>query len=72
MWNFIVNHPIWTIVIILAVIWTVKYSVWLLRYFIQLYFSKTLKYMRITLPREDTQKDKDKQTEKDFKEKIGV
>ncbi|MFC1655274.1 type IV secretory system conjugative DNA transfer family protein [Patescibacteria group bacterium] len=28
--------------------------------------------MRITLPREDTQKDKDKQVEKDFREKIGV
>jgi hypothetical protein len=35
-------------------------------------YAKKLTYMRITLPREDTQKDKDKQVEKDFREKIGV
>ncbi len=72
MWDYILQHPLRTLVIVVVLVSLYRYTVWLFRYFIQLYYAKKLTYMRITLPREDTQKDKDKQVEKDFREKIGV
>jgi len=59
------------IVIIIAYM-LLRYGIWLMRYLVKLRVAKKLIYMRITLPRSDTQKDKDKQVEKDFREKIGV
>lgn len=38
----------------------------------ELYYSKNLRYLRITLPRADSKLDKEKETKKDFKEKIGM
>lgn len=37
----------------------------------ELYYSKNLRYLQITLPRADSKLDKEKETKKDFKEKIG-
>jgi hypothetical protein len=43
------------------------------RYFYSVFFySRNLAYLKITMPREESQKDKDKAEEKDFKEKIAV
>lgn len=38
----------------------------------ELYYSKNLRYLRITVPRADSKLDKEKETKKDFKEKIGM
>jgi hypothetical protein len=37
----------------------------------ELYYSKNLRYLQITLPRADSKLDKERETKKDFKEKIG-
>lgn len=37
----------------------------------ELYYSKNLRYLQVTLPRADSKLDKEKETKKDFKEKIG-
>lgn len=37
----------------------------------ELFYSKNLRYLRVTLPRADSKLDKEKETKKDFKEKIG-
>lgn len=37
----------------------------------ELYYSKNLRYLKITLPRADSKLDKERETKKDFKEKIG-
>jgi Type IV secretion-system coupling protein DNA-binding domain len=61
----------WGIVLVVTYM-ILRYSIWLMRYLVKLKVAKKLVYMRITLPRSDTQKDKEKQVEKDFREKIGV
>ncbi|MCD5380804.1 type IV secretory system conjugative DNA transfer family protein [Candidatus Gracilibacteria bacterium] len=38
----------------------------------ELYYSKNLRYLKVTLPRADSKLDKEKETKKDFKEKAGV
>ncbi|MDD3145193.1 MAG: type IV secretory system conjugative DNA transfer family protein [Candidatus Gracilibacteria bacterium] len=37
----------------------------------EIYYAKNLRYLKITLPRADSKLDKEKETKKDFKEKIG-
>lgn len=43
-----------------------------IRLFFEIYYSKNLRYLRVTLPRADSKLDKEKETKKDFKEKIGM
>jgi hypothetical protein len=38
----------------------------------ELYYSKNLRYLKITLPKADSKLDKERETKKDFKEKIGM
>ena len=38
----------------------------------ELWYTKNLRYLKITLPRSDSKLDKEKETKKDFKEKIGI
>ena len=38
----------------------------------ELYYSRHLRYLKITLPKADSKLDKEKETKKDFKEKIGT
>ncbi len=42
------------------------------RFLFEIYYYKNLVYMKITLPRADSKLDKEKETKKDFKEKIGI
>lgn len=56
------------ILIVVALWFTVK----LLRLIFELYYSKNLRYLRVTLPRNDSKLDKEHETKKDFKEKIGM
>lgn len=44
----------------------------LLRVMYEIYNARRLVYMQITLPRADSKLDKEKETKKDFKEKIGI
>jgi hypothetical protein len=41
-----------------------------IRLFYELYTSNKLEYVKVTLPRADSKLDKEKETKKDFKEKI--
>jgi len=57
------------IVIIIIIFLIMK---WIIRLFFELYYSKDLRYLKITLPRADSKLDKEHETKKDFKEKIGM
>jgi len=37
----------------------------------EIYYAKNLRYLKVTVPRADSKLDKEKETKKDFKEKIG-
>jgi len=43
-----------------------------MRFIFELYYSKNLRYLRVSVPRSDSKLDKEKETKKDFKEKIGT
>jgi hypothetical protein len=43
-----------------------------IRLFYEVIMADRLEYMRITLPRADSKLDKERETKKDFKEKIGI
>ncbi len=62
-----------------AVVWNVLLLVLLLFFLLKLvrilyeiYAAKRLVYMRVTLPRADSKLDKERETKKDFKEKVGI
>lgn len=71
--NFIKTHP-WQIVVgVVAVIVGWKLFWALFRYaYHRLFIERSLVYMQITLPREDSPKDKEKDVEKDFRERIAI
>ncbi len=72
LWKYITSNPLKFLLIIILII----VGIWALIKFIRLahryIHSQKLIFLRITLPREDSPKDKDKQTEKDFREKISI
>lgn len=43
-----------------------------IRLLFELYYTKNLRYLKVTLPRADSKLDKEKETKKDFKEKIAM
>lgn len=59
---------IWLIILFILLIIIYR----LIQLAFELYYSKNLRYLRITLPRADSKLDKEKETKKDFKEKIGM
>jgi hypothetical protein len=56
------------ILTILGIVFIIYKSI---RLAFELYYSKNLRYLQITLPRADSKLDKERETKKDFKEKIG-
>ncbi len=58
----------WTFIVLTSVFIVYKST----RLAFELYYSKNLRYLQITLPRADSKLDKDRETKKDFKEKIGM
>jgi len=44
----------------------------LIRLLFELYYAKNLVYLKVTVPRADSKLDKEKETKKDFKEKIWI
>ncbi|MFA6528887.1 MAG: type IV secretion system DNA-binding domain-containing protein [Candidatus Gracilibacteria bacterium] len=70
-WDWLIANPLIAVLYVVGfyVAWKTFWK--LLRFWYALHRRKYLKYMKITLPREDSQKDKEQATEKDFKEKMG-
>lgn len=72
-WDYTVENPINIPFYGAGLYIFIKLSLSLMRYFYMIFVaSKSLVYMKITLPREESQKDKEKSEEKDFKEKIAI
>ena len=67
--NFLENAWIWIIWIVLWFLGLI-FSLKLIRFLFELYYSKNLRYLKVTVPRADSKLDKEKETKKDFKEKI--
>jgi len=65
--NNIYDSILWIIlgVIIVFILWKS------MRLGFELFYSKNLRYLKLTVPRADSKLDKEKETKKDFKEKIG-
>ena len=57
-----------TLLIIVALITILK----TIRFLFELYYIKNLRYLKVTVPRADSKLDKERETKKDFKEKIGM
>lgn len=66
-WN--IFYTIFIIILIGIILWFVLK---LIRLLYELYRAKDLVYMKVTLPRADSKLDKEQDTKKDFKEKIGI
>ena len=49
-----------------------RFTLHIVRFLFHIHESKDMVYMKITMPRKDSQKDKEKQEEKDFKEIVAV
>lgn len=56
-------------ILIFLVLYTIRQ---LIRLSFEVYYAKNLRYLKITLPRADSKLDKEKETKKDFKEKLGM
>ena len=66
------QHPWWTIGLMVGAWLGVKIFLNVVRFLYAYHHRKDLVYLKITMPREESQKDKEKATEKDFKEKIAI
>lgn len=71
-WEFTKNNPKGAALIVLVVILTPYIFMWILRLLVQLNQSHKLIFLKVTLSRDESQKDKEKVTEKDFREKIAI
>lgn len=66
------NNPLQTLAYLVAAFVALRLFVKLFRYIYVILCSRSLVFLKITLPREDSQKDKEKAEEKDFREKIAI
>lgn len=69
-WTFTKANPIGLVTIIIGVPLALHFLVWFLRYWYVGHVKNV--YFKVTLPREDSQKDKEKEVQKDLKEKIAI
>lgn len=60
------NNALW---IALGVVWFFV-AIKIMRLLFEIYYSRNLVYFKVTLPRDDSKLDKERETKKDFKEKI--
>jgi len=70
-WGFFseIGHYFMIVIITLIIFVSIVKTI---RLIFELYYTKNLRYLKITLPRSDSKLDKEKETKKDFKEKIGI
>ena len=71
-WEYLKNSPVQALLILIFIYLGWKFGIWLMRNLYHKSQTKHRIYLRVTLPREDSSKDKEKETEKDFREKISV
>jgi len=50
----------------------VSFVIWLVRILVEILISRRLVYIQVSLPRSDSKLDKEHETKKDFKEKVGI
>ncbi len=69
--NFFIDflYFIWNILLIILILYLI---VKFIRLMFELYKAKDLVYLKITLPKKDSKLDKEQETKKDFKEKMGM
>jgi len=66
-------YTIWYRILVVFITLIILILVWkTIRLLFELYYTKYLVYLKVTLPRADSKLDKEKETKKDFKEKIGM
>jgi len=70
-WDLLTNAIYYTIMLVLLVVW-LYVLMKTIRFLFEIYYSKNIRYLKVTLPRADSKLDKEKETKKDFKEKIGM
>jgi hypothetical protein len=71
-WDWILAHPLWAAApfVLLFVFWK---PFWMsVRYTYKWFHRHHMVYLKVTMPREDSQKDKEKAQEKDFRERIAI
>ena len=71
MWLFFKNFFLFVIYIIIIFVWFLI-ILKAIRLAFEIYYSKKLVYLKITMPRNDSKLDKEHETKKDFKEKIWI
>ncbi len=71
-WAYIINNPKTLAIWLIGAILGYHCLISLIRNIYQFHQSKRLVFFKITLPRDDSAKDKEKETEKDFREKISI
>jgi len=67
--NFIMSILYYILIVILLIV-LLYLLIKIMRFLFELYYAKNLRYLKITVPRADSKLDKEKETKKDFKEKI--
>lgn len=70
--EYIKQNPLDFAIILASIGAGIQLLIWLTRYIYQIIRSRTLVYLKVSLPRDDSTKDKEKETEKDFREKIAI
>jgi hypothetical protein len=63
---------VYYILIVILIFLAFYYFIKIMRFCFELYYAKNLRYLRVSLPRADSKLDKERETKKDFKEKIGL
>jgi len=71
-WTYAKSNPKGALIWVVGLYVGIKFIFWLFRITVQYIQSHHLIYMKVTLAREDSQKDKEKETQKDFREKISI
>jgi len=67
--DFITMVGYYALIWLLIIVWGYVF-IKTMRFLFELYYAKNLRYLKITVPRADSKLDKEKETKKDFKEKI--
>lgn len=70
-WNFLSSAFYWLIFIIFLIIFFYFFKK-IIRLIFEVFYYKDLVYLKITLPKADSKLDKERETKKDFKEKVWI
>lgn len=71
-WEYTKEHPVFLISVITIIFFGIWLLYWLTAVIHRILTANKLVFLKVTMPREDSPKDKEKETEKDFREKVAV